>query len=95
MSRVDITPWSPIKVSAWSRGAVIPQVSRATAPLWIEYPSSVAARATNRAGRRLASELLLEERIASLRAMAGFPPEPLAERAAEPAAQHPAAPAQP
>jgi len=48
----------------------VQRVTRATAPLWIEFPSKVAAGARSRSGRRLASTLLLEERIDRLRMLA-------------------------
>ncbi len=46
------------------------RVTRATAPLWIEFPSQVAAGAKTRSGQRLAGALLLDERIERLRALA-------------------------
>lgn len=51
----------------------VQRVTRTTAPLWIEFPSQVAAGAKTRSGRRLASSLLLDERIDRLRALAGDP----------------------
>jgi heat shock protein HtpX len=46
------------------------RVTRATAPLWIEFPAKVLAGGSTRATRRLAESLLLDERIAALRALA-------------------------
>jgi heat shock protein HtpX len=46
------------------------RVTRATAPLWIEFPASVVAGSSSRATRRLAQSLLLDERIAALRRLA-------------------------
>ena len=45
-------------------------VTRATAPLWIEFPASVVAGSPTRATRRLSQSLLLDERIAALRTLA-------------------------
>jgi heat shock protein HtpX len=50
------------------------RVTRATAPLWIEFPSNVVAGSTSKTVRRLANELLLDERIDHLRELAGEPP---------------------
>ncbi len=67
------------------------RVTRATAPLWIEFPSKVAAGAKTRSGRRLAGTLLLEERIDRLRELArDRPPEQAAEPTAD--AEVPASP---
>ena len=55
----------------------ISRVSRATAPLWIEFPSSALGNSGSRATRRLAQELLLDERIDALRELARL--EPAAE----------------
>jgi heat shock protein HtpX len=52
----------------------VTKVSRATAPLWIEFPARVVAGSSSRATRRLGQELLLDERIDALRALAGTPP---------------------
>jgi heat shock protein HtpX len=46
------------------------RVTRATAPLWIEFPAKVLAGSSNRATRRLSQSLLLDERIAALRTLA-------------------------
>jgi heat shock protein HtpX len=48
----------------------IGRVTRATAPLWIEFPAKVLAGSPTRATRRLSKSLLLDERIAALRALA-------------------------
>jgi heat shock protein HtpX len=45
------------------------RVSRATAPLWVEFPAHVITGSSS-ATRRLAKELLLDERIEYLRALA-------------------------
>jgi heat shock protein HtpX len=45
-------------------------VTRATAPLWIEFPAHVVAGSPTRATRRLSESLLLDERIAALRTLA-------------------------
>ena len=45
-------------------------VTRATAPLWIEFPAQVLAGSPTRATRRLSESLLLDERIAALRTLA-------------------------
>jgi heat shock protein HtpX len=50
------------------------RVSRATAPLWVEFPARVLGDSSSRATRRLARELLLDERIDSLRELAGLGP---------------------
>jgi heat shock protein HtpX len=52
----------------------VTKVSRATAPLWVEFPARVVANSSSKATRRLAQELLLDERIHALRALAGVPP---------------------
>lgn len=52
----------------------VSRVSRATAPLWIEFPTSALGESHSRATRRLAKELLLDERIAALRELAGTEP---------------------
>ena len=52
----------------------IGRVSRSTAPLWVEFPPRVLEGSRSRAARRLASELLLDERIDRLRALAGLGP---------------------
>lgn len=46
------------------------RVTRATAPLWIEFPAKVLAGSSTRATRRLSESLLLDERIDALRALA-------------------------
>jgi Zn-dependent protease with chaperone function len=46
------------------------RVTRATAPLWIEFPARVLAGSPTRATRRLSESLLLDERIAALRTLA-------------------------
>jgi Zn-dependent protease with chaperone function len=48
-------------------------VTRATGPLWLEFPSDVLGSASGASGR-LARELLLDERIDHLRELAGVPP---------------------
>ena len=61
--------------------STVSKVSRATAPLWVEFPAA-ALRGSSKATRRLANELLLDERIDSLRGLAGMPPrEPTPEPA--------------
>ena len=55
----------------------ISHVSRATAPLWIEFPTSALGDSSSRATRRRAKELLLDERIDALRELART--EPAAE----------------
>jgi hypothetical protein len=52
----------------------IGRVTRATAPLWIEFPSRVGG--TTKSGRRLARETALDGRIAVLRELAGLAPVP-------------------
>jgi heat shock protein HtpX len=52
---------------------MIRHVSRSTAPLWLEFPTSV-LDASSGPTRRLADELLLDERIDHLRRLAGLPP---------------------
>ncbi len=64
------------------------RVTRATAPLWIEFPSQLAAGAKTRSGKRLAGALLLDERIERLRALAK-------DRSADAPADAPAPPAAP
>lgn len=49
----------------------VTRVSRATAPLWVEFPAKVVAGSSSKATRRLANELLLDERIDHLRKLAG------------------------
>jgi len=46
------------------------RVTRATAPLWIEFPAKVLAGSSTRATRRLSESLLLDERIEALRTLA-------------------------
>jgi len=48
----------------------IGRVTRATAPLWIEFPARVLDDSPTRATQRLSKSLLLDERIAALRALA-------------------------
>ena len=50
------------------------RVTRATAPLWIEFPAKVLAGGSTRATRRLSESLLLDERIAALRTLAHLDP---------------------
>jgi len=52
----------------------IGRVSRATGPLWLEFPAHVLGDFPSRATRRLAHELVLDERIDHLRELAGQPP---------------------
>jgi len=52
----------------------IGRVSRATAPLWLEFPAHVLGNFPSRATRRLAHELVLDERIDHLRELAHQPP---------------------
>jgi heat shock protein HtpX len=52
----------------------VQRVTRATAPLWIEFPANVVAGSTSKTVKRLANELLLDERIEHLRELAGEPP---------------------
>ena len=52
----------------------VQRVTRATAPLWIEFPSNVVAGSTSKTVKRLANELLLDERIEHLRELAGEAP---------------------
>ena len=52
----------------------ITRVSRATAPLWVEFPAHVVGASSAKSARRLGRELLLDERIEQLRALAGEPP---------------------
>jgi len=51
-------------------------VTRATAPLWIEFPARVLAGSPTRATRRLSQSLLLDERIDALRALAHLDSSP-------------------
>ena len=51
------------------------RVSRATAPLWVEFPAHV-IKGSSVATKRLAKELLLDERIEYLRALALEPEKP-------------------
>ncbi len=48
------------------------RVSRATAPLWVEFPARVLEGSSTRATRRLAESLLLDERITALRTLASL-----------------------
>ncbi len=52
----------------------IGRVTRATAPLWIEFPSRIGG--TTRSGQRLVRETSLDRRIAALRELAGLAPAP-------------------
>lgn len=52
----------------------IRHVSRATGPLWLEFPAQVLGPSPSRVTRRLARELILDERIDHLRELAGEPP---------------------
>ena len=56
----------------------VQKVTRATAPLWIEFPSSVVRGSKARTAKRLAGSLLLDERIDHLRALAGEAPAAVA-----------------
>jgi heat shock protein HtpX len=58
---------------------MIRHVSRATGPLWLEFPAHVLGSSSSRATRRLAHELLLDERIDLLRELAGQPPRPVTQ----------------
>jgi heat shock protein HtpX len=49
-------------------------VSRPTAPLWLEFPAHVLESSSSRTTRRLARELLFDERIDLLRELAGESP---------------------
>jgi Zn-dependent protease with chaperone function len=49
----------------------IRHVTRATGPLWLEFPANVLGASPSSAMRRLARELLLDERIDNLRELAG------------------------
>lgn len=52
----------------------VASVSRATAPLWIEFPAKALSGDSSRATRVLRRSLLLDERIAALRELAHMPP---------------------
>jgi heat shock protein HtpX len=67
------------------------RVTRATAPLWIEFPANVVAGSTSRTVQRLAKELLLDERIERLRVLAGEPPPDAPPASAEPPTPDPPA----
>ncbi len=54
-------------------------VTRATAPLWIEFPAHILAGSPTRATRRLSESLLLDERIDALRTLAHLEATRLAE----------------
>ena len=58
------------------------RVSRATAPLWIEFPARALGGSSSRATRRLAESLLLDERIVALRELARLEPADEAEERA-------------
>lgn len=63
------------------------RVTRATAPLWVEFPARALGGSGSRATRRLAQELLLDERIDELRELAKLPrPEGAGVTPAEPGA---------
>ena len=62
----------------------IGRVTRATAPLWIEFPAKVLAGSSTRATRRLSESLLLDERIAALRTLAHLEATDSGEPAASP-----------
>lgn len=49
------------------------RVTRATAPLWVEFPARALGGSQSRATRKLAKELLLDERIVELRELAKLP----------------------
>jgi heat shock protein HtpX len=49
------------------------RVTRATAPLWVEFPAKALGASSSRATRRLARELLLDQRIDELRRLARLP----------------------
>ncbi len=53
--------------------SMIRHVSRATAPLWLEFPAHVLGPFPSRTTERLARELLLDERIDHLCELAGQP----------------------
>jgi heat shock protein HtpX len=55
-------------------------VSRGTGPLWLEFPAHVLGPFPSPATRRLARELLLDERITQLRELAGQPIGPVTRR---------------
>jgi heat shock protein HtpX len=57
--------------------STIRHVSRATGPLWLEFPAHVMGSSSSRATRRLAHELLLDERIDLLRELAGQASRPV------------------
>jgi heat shock protein HtpX len=52
----------------------IGRVSRSTAPLWVEFPARALGGSSSRATRKLAKELLLDERIDRLRELANLGP---------------------
>jgi heat shock protein HtpX len=52
---------------------VIGQVTRATAPLWVEFPAHVVSGSSSKTTQRLAKELLLDERLEYLRDLAREP----------------------
>jgi heat shock protein HtpX len=56
---------------------VVQKVSRATAPLWVEFPTSLAEGVSStKSGQRLAGEFLLDQRIDELRKFANMGPDP-------------------
>ncbi len=62
------------------------RVSRATAPLWVEFPAKALGDSSSRATRALAKELLLDERIDHLRELATLGPR---DTALDPTAPRP------
>jgi heat shock protein HtpX len=60
------------------------RVSRSTAPLWVEFPAKALGGSSTRATRKLASELLLDERIDRLRELAILGPRDTAVTPAPP-----------
>jgi hypothetical protein len=59
--------------------STIRHVSRATGPLWLEFPAHVLGSSSSRAMQRLARELLLDERIDNLHALAGEAARPVTQ----------------
>jgi heat shock protein HtpX len=59
--------------------STIQHVSRATGPLWLEFPAHVLGPFPSRATRSLARELLLDERIDHLRELAGDGTRPVTQ----------------
>jgi heat shock protein HtpX len=54
----------------------IRHVTRASAPLWVEFPAHVVSGGSSKATQRLAKELLLDERIEYLRDLARLRTQP-------------------